>query len=167
MARCFFSVFHLFYELKKKTYYLEFKLFSILLLVLQNTTVPVAPPRERLAQQAAVLATESVHVNVSTKPSTNVFHSNQNHHNNNNNNSVTTQPYSATKPASVAGSGQMSSNGSSPAVIDIPIGLPSTATVPTNPGMRTIELSTGRVREGFGKTNYFRNYSWKLIFSYK
>lgn len=44
------------------------------------------------------------------------------------------------------------SNNGSPAVIDIPIGLPSKASaVPTNPGMRTIELSTGRVREGFGK----------------
>lgn len=48
----------------------------------------------------------------------------------------------------------------SPAVIEIPIetaesgdGLPGGVAVATNgnPGLRTIELSSGRVREGFGR----------------
>lgn len=42
---------------------------------------------------------------------------------------------------------------SSPAVIDIPI-VPITTVSSgpgTNPGLRTIELSSGRIREGFGK----------------
>ncbi|XP_037025581.1 uncharacterized protein LOC119066958 isoform X4 [Bradysia coprophila] len=61
---------------------------------------------------AAVLTTESVHVNISNK--------------------TINHPLSQNSPAAP-----------SPAVIDIP------NTSNTNPGLRTIELSTGRVREGF------------------
>ncbi|KAJ6648295.1 Transmembrane protein [Pseudolycoriella hygida] len=60
---------------------------------------------------AAVLPTESVHVNI--------------------NNKTISHPLSQT------------SQTSAPAVIDVPIANN------TNPGLRTIELSTGRVREGF------------------
>lgn len=84
----------------------------------------------------AVLTTESVHISVSNK-----------------------LPQSSSHP-------QMST--SAPAVIDIPMSpaaAAATAAANANPGLRTIELSTGRVREGFGMTFFLFSFLLKNISS--
>lgn len=72
-----------------------------------------------------VLTTESVHINLSSSPL-----------------SPTHSAATAQKPAN-----------SGIAIIDVPPSKNASTTTPTNnmQGMRTIELSTGRVREGFGE----------------
>lgn len=96
------------------------------------SSVPPAVTQSNIAP--AVLTTESVHISVSNNK----------------------MPQSQSHP-------QMST--SAPAVIDIPISsaaAAATAAANANPGLRTIELSTGRVREGFGMTLHFI-----CIFNYK
>lgn len=77
------------------------------------------------SQPPAVLATESVHINIKDLPSTNQTSSH------------------VQKPTTF----------SSPAVIEVPTTNVTSFSTPTpnEQGLRTIELSSGRVREGFGK----------------
>lgn len=77
---------------------------------------------------AAVLPTESVHINI--------------------NSSLTTS--GSTGPAAVP---QVTTG---PAVIDVPV-KPTAPTPAQAQGLRTIELSSGRVREGFGE------FSWSFF----
>lgn len=84
------------------------------------------PQSPQSSQPPAVLATESVHINIKDLPSTNQ-----------------TSTHIQKPPIY-----------SSPAVIEIPTNSVTTSfsTTPTTPneqGLRTIELSSGRVREGF------------------
>lgn len=83
------------------------------------------------SQPPAVLATESVHINIKDLPSSNQT------------------PSHVQKPTTF----------SSPAIIEVPTTNVTSFSTPTpnEQGLRTIELSSGRVREGFGKPklNYY------------
>lgn len=85
------------------------------------------PAQSPTSQSPAVLATESVHINIKDLPSTN----------------QTSIHVQQQKPPSTF---------SSPAVIEVPTpNVTTTFSTPNEQGLRTIELSSGRVREGFGK----------------
>lgn len=87
-----------------------------------STSIPPVATQSNTLPAPAVLTTESVHISLSNKA-----------------------PQLASQP-------QMST--SAPAVIDIPTSpaaAAATAAANANPGLRTIELSSGRVREGFGE----------------
>lgn len=100
-----------------------------------KSTGPVAPTPSKEDITPAVLATETVHVNVDSRlPSTPKQGSQANN--------AGALPQSSISPGNVNKTSQ-------PAVIDIP--KQSVNVVQPIQSMRTIELSTGRVREGFGK----------------
>lgn len=93
-----------------------------------SATTPVQTPTVS-PQPPAVLTTESVHINIKDLPSTNQSSSH------------------VPKPTTF----------SSPAVIEVPTNSVTTSfstPTPNEQGLRTIELSSGRVREGFGEFFY-------------
>ena len=87
---------------------------------------------------AAVLTTESVHINLNKKPINNVR-------------PITPDVVTNTSITVTPLTQSTSQFTSTPAIIDIPSSTTVTASSisSTNPGLRTIELSTGRIREGF------------------